>query len=57
MKHNWSTKDIPNLNNKYALITGANSGLGYFTAKALVEKGCHVILACRSEEKLSLIHI
>ena len=51
MKHNWSTKDIPNLNNKYALITGANSGLGYFTAKALVEKGCHVILACRSEEK------
>ncbi len=53
MKHNWSVKDIPSLHNKYALITGANSGLGYHTAKALSEKGCHVILACRSEDKSS----
>ena len=51
MKNNWTLKDIPNLNKKYALITGANSGLGYCSAKALAEKGCHVILACRSEEK------
>ena len=53
MKNNWTTKDIPNLQDKFALITGANSGLGYFTAKALAEKGCHVILACRSDEKCS----
>ena len=51
MKKNWTLNDIPDLNNKCAFITGANSGLGYFTAKALAEKGSHIILACRSEEK------
>ena len=35
---NWETSNIPNLTGKTALITGANSGLGYYTAKALVEK-------------------
>ena len=48
---NWDTKYIPNLEGKTALITGSNSGLGYFTAKALAEKNCHVILACRTLEK------
>ena len=51
-KHqNWDSKYIPNLDGKTALITGSNSGLGYFTAKALAEKNCHVILACRTPEK------
>ena len=48
---NWSNKNIPNLEGKYALITGSNSGLGYSTAKVLAEKGCHVILGCRTLEK------
>ena len=48
---NWDTKYIPNLEGKTALITGSNSGLGFYTAKALAEKNCHVILACRSIEK------
>ena len=59
---NWSTENIPNLKGKIALVTGANSGLGYATAKALSEKGCHVILACRTigkaidtKEKLGLL--
>ena len=47
----WDTKDIPNLKGKTALITGSNSGLGFYTAKALAEKNCHVILACRTLEK------
>ena len=47
----WEMSDIPILKGKYALITGANSGLGYYTAKALAEKGCNVILACRSLRK------
>jgi len=51
---NWKTSDIPNLEGKLALITGANSGLGYFTAKALAEKKAHVIIACRSLEKSNL---
>ena len=45
---NWNVKDIPDLCGKTVLITGANSGLGYFTAKALGEKNAHVILACRT---------
>ena len=45
---NWNVKDIPDLCGKTVLITGANSGLGYFTAKALAEKNAHVILACRT---------
>ena len=36
---------------KYAIVTGANVGLGLETVKGLVEENFHVILACRSEEK------
>ena len=35
---NWETSNIPILTGKTALITGANSGLGYYTAMALGEK-------------------
>ena len=48
---NWEKSNIPNLAGKTALITGANSGLGYYTAKALAEKNAHVVIACRSLEK------
>ena len=48
---NWDKSNIPSQTNKIALITGANSGLGFYTAKALAEKGCEVILACRSINK------
>ena len=50
-KSNWTASDIPNLDGKTVFITGANSGLGYYTAKALAEKNAHVLLACRSLEK------
>ena len=48
---NWEKSNIPNLSGKTALITGANSGLGYCTAKAFAEKNAHVVIACRSLEK------
>ena len=48
---NWDTKNIPDLSGKTALITGSNSGLGYYTAKSLAENNCHVILSCRTPEK------
>ena len=50
LKH-WDTKNIPDLKGKTALITGSNSGLGYYTAKALAKNNCHVILSCRTPEK------
>ena len=49
--HRWTTEDIPNLKGKTALVTGANSGLGYHTALELARKGAHVIMACRNASR------
>ncbi|KAF9321842.1 hypothetical protein BG003_010866 [Podila horticola] len=47
----FSMDDIPSLDNKVALVTGANSGLGYWTAVELAAKGAHVFLGCRDPLK------
>jgi NAD(P)-dependent dehydrogenase (short-subunit alcohol dehydrogenase family) len=47
----WTAAQIPSLNGKTALITGANSGIGYQAALELARHGAHVLLACRSAEK------
>ena len=36
---------------KICIITGANTGLGFETAKSLLEDDYHVILACRDQQK------
>ncbi len=47
----WASGDIPSQAGKLAVITGANSGIGYFTALELAKAGANVILACRNAEK------
>ena len=39
------------LSGHYAIVTGANRGIGYAITKSLVQRGCHVVLACRSESR------
>ena len=43
--------DVLEQTDKTVLITGANTGIGYDTARVLAERGANVLLGCRSEEK------
>ncbi|MDX3113232.1 oxidoreductase [Streptomyces scabiei] len=47
----WSVGDIPDQGGRTAVVTGANSGLGYVTSRELARKGARVVLACRSEAR------
>ncbi|WP_283606242.1 SDR family NAD(P)-dependent oxidoreductase [Mycolicibacterium poriferae] len=47
----WTTADIPDQSGRTAVITGANTGLGFETAKALADKGARVVLAVRDTDK------
>jgi NAD(P)-dependent dehydrogenase (short-subunit alcohol dehydrogenase family) len=51
MTTKWTAENIPDLTGKTAVVTGANSGIGYETARALARKGATVILACRDKDK------
>ena len=47
----WTIEQIPTQTGKTALVTGANSGIGYQAALELARHGAHVLLGCRNAAK------
>lgn len=51
MSKGWTLRDMPRQDGRRAIITGGNSGIGYFTALELVRHGATVVLAARSRPR------
>jgi NAD(P)-dependent dehydrogenase (short-subunit alcohol dehydrogenase family) len=47
----WSVDHVPSQHGKVAIVTGANSGIGYEATLGLIKKDFEVIMACRNMKK------
>ncbi|RLM75813.1 oxidoreductase [Halorubrum sp. Atlit-26R] len=47
----WTTDEMPRLDGKTVVVTGANSGLGFEGTRAFAARGATVVMACRSVER------
>jgi len=51
MSARWTSDDVPGQHGRLAVVTGANTGLGFETARVLAARGAAVVLAVRDTEK------
>jgi NAD(P)-dependent dehydrogenase (short-subunit alcohol dehydrogenase family) len=51
MSDKWTAARISDQSGRFAVVTGANSGLGLISARELARAGARVVLACRDTEK------
>lgn len=53
LEHGFKYADVPegHLAGKVAIVTGANSGVGFWTAYHLARAGCTVVVGCRNAER------
>src|SRR5262252_1973848 len=51
MTARWTSDDVPGQHGRLAVVTGANTGLGFETARVLAARGASVVLAVRDTDK------
>src|SRR6266436_4313281 len=51
MTAKWTSEDVPGQQGRLAVVTGANTGLGFETARVLAARGASVVLAVRDTGK------
>lgn len=47
----WTAADLPDQSGRVAVITGANTGIGYEIGRVLAARGAQVVLACRDQAR------